>query len=90
MIIYLFLLNRGAKVRIFLCRCTTFYCSMPVVYTYLGIILEASMIFICRCLHMVTLWENNDDAKVNRVDVGELPPSTSHCTVRTGLVYGAT
>ncbi len=27
---------------------------------------------------------------MNRVDVGELPPSTSHCTVRTGLVYGAT
>ena len=27
---------------------------------------------------------------INRVDVGELPPSTSHCTVRTGLVYGAT
>ena len=26
----------------------------------------------------------------NRVDVGDYSPSTSHCTVRTGLVYGAT
>ena len=26
----------------------------------------------------------------NRVDRGTLCPSTSHCTVRTGLVYGAT
>ena len=30
------------------------------------------------------------ETEYNRVDVGELPPSTSHCTVRTGLVYGAT
>ena len=28
--------------------------------------------------------------KLNRVDVGDYSPSTSHCTVRTGLVYGAT
>ena len=42
----LVLLNLGAKVRIFLYRCTTFYCSIPVIYTYLGIILEASMIFL--------------------------------------------
>ena len=28
--------------------------------------------------------------KENRVDVGDYSPSTSHCTVRTGLVYGAT
>ena len=28
--------------------------------------------------------------KSNRVDVGDYSPSTSHCTVRTGLVYGAT
>jgi len=27
---------------------------------------------------------------INRVDRGTLCPSTSHCTVRTGLVYGAT
>ena len=27
---------------------------------------------------------------LNRVDVGDYSPSTSHCTVRTGLVYGAT
>ena len=27
---------------------------------------------------------------INRVDVGDYSPSTSHCTVRTGLVYGAT
>ncbi len=59
------MLNRGAKVSIFLYRCTTSYCSIPVIYTYLGIILEASMIFICRCLHMITLWESNDDAKVH-------------------------
>ena len=26
----------------------------------------------------------------HRVDVGDCSPSTSHCTVRTGLVYGAT
>ena len=26
----------------------------------------------------------------NRVDVEDYSPSTSHCTVRTGLVYGAT
>ena len=26
----------------------------------------------------------------NRVDVGDYSPSTSHCTIRTGLVYGAT
>ena len=33
---YLFvLLNLGAKVSIFLYRCTTFYCSIPVIYTYL-------------------------------------------------------
>ena len=29
-------------------------------------------------------------AQINRVDVGDYSPSTSHCTVRTGLVYGAT
>ena len=28
--------------------------------------------------------------KENRVDVGDYSPNTSHCTVRTGLVYGAT
>ena len=27
---------------------------------------------------------------LNRVDVEDYSPSTSHCTVRTGLVYGAT
>ena len=27
---------------------------------------------------------------LNRVDRGTLCPSTSHCTVHTGLVYGAT
>ena len=31
-----------------------------------------------------------DEKKQNRVDVGDYSPSTSHCTVRTGLVYGAT
>ena len=54
----LVLLNLGAKVRIFLYRCTTFYCSIPVIYTYLGIILEASMIFIYRCLQMVSYIRN--------------------------------
>lgn len=32
------------------------------------------------------LWRKSS----NRVDVGDYSPSTSHCTVRTGLVYGAT
>ena len=32
----------------------------------------------------------NKEKNSNRVDVGDYSPSTSHCTVRTGLVYGAT
>ena len=33
---------------------------------------------------------NTHSTSLNRVDVGDYSPSTSHCTVRTGLVYGAT
>ncbi len=36
------------------------------------------------------LIENLSNYHKNRVDVGDYSPSTSHCTVRTGLVYGAT
>ena len=33
---------------------------------------------------------NNIEHQNNKVDVGDYSPSTSHCTVRTELVYGAT